>query len=45
LLAPAWCSSKWNILNGIERELARRGSRQGKLAGTTFLQKEAMYAV
>jgi radical SAM protein (TIGR01212 family) len=45
LLAPAWCVSKWNILNGIERELARRGSRQGKLAGTTFLQKEAMYAV
>lgn len=30
LLAPAWCAKKWAILNGIERELARRGSRQGQ---------------
>ena len=44
LLAPAWCSQKWNILNGIEHELARRGSRQGKLAGENFLQKEKIYA-
>jgi uncharacterized protein len=29
LLAPAWCSWKWRVLNGIERELARRGARQG----------------
>lgn len=29
LLAPAWCSRKWRVLNGIERELFRRGSRQG----------------
>ncbi|MDD2914636.1 MAG: TIGR01212 family radical SAM protein [Gallionella sp.] len=29
LLAPEWCSQKWNVLNGIEHELARRGSRQG----------------
>ncbi len=29
LLAPTWCSRKWRILNGIEAELARRGSRQG----------------
>lgn len=33
LLAPDWCSQKWNILNGIERELARRGHRQGRFAG------------
>jgi radical SAM protein (TIGR01212 family) len=30
LLAPAWCSKKWAVLNGIERELARRGARQGQ---------------
>ena len=29
LLAPEWCSQKWNILNGIEFELKRRGHRQG----------------
>lgn len=29
LLAPAWCGTKWQVLNGIERELARRGTRQG----------------
>ncbi len=29
LLAPNWCAQKWAILNGIEFELARRGSRQG----------------
>ena len=29
LLAPEWCSQKWAILNGIEKELARRGSYQG----------------
>ena len=29
LLAPAWCSRKWAVLNGIENELKRRGSRQG----------------
>jgi len=33
LLAPDWCSKKWIVLNGIERELTRRGSRQGALAG------------
>jgi hypothetical protein len=30
LLAPAWCNWKWRVLNGIERELARRGTRQGR---------------
>jgi uncharacterized protein len=29
LLAPAWCAHKWNVLNGIERELAVRGRCQG----------------
>ncbi|MDD3516779.1 MAG: TIGR01212 family radical SAM protein [Chromatiales bacterium] len=29
LLAPAWCAGKWQVLNAIERELARRGARQG----------------
>jgi len=32
LLAPAWCSRKWVVLNGIEAELRRRGSAQGRLA-------------
>lgn len=33
LLAPAWCNWKWRVLNGIEHELARRGSYQGRLRG------------
>jgi len=32
LLAPDWCSKKWAVLNGIENELLRRGSRQGMRA-------------
>ena len=32
LLAPAWCTKKWAVLNGIENELARRGTRQGDYA-------------
>lgn len=39
LLAPEWCSQKWNLLNGIELELARRGHRQGCLAGTPRVDK------
>jgi radical SAM protein (TIGR01212 family) len=31
LLAPGWCQHKWIVLNGIENELRRRGSRQGAL--------------
>jgi radical SAM protein (TIGR01212 family) len=31
LLAPEWCSKKWMVLNGIERELQQRGTRQGKV--------------
>ncbi len=33
LLSPQWCNWKWRVLNGIEQELARRGSRQGCLRG------------
>jgi uncharacterized protein len=29
LLAPAWCSQKWAVLNAIEAELHRRGTHQG----------------
>jgi uncharacterized protein len=29
LLAPDWCTKKWDVLNGIEAELRRRGTRQG----------------
>jgi radical SAM protein (TIGR01212 family) len=36
LLAPAWCARKWDVLNGIADELARRGSRQGLRAGQTW---------
>jgi hypothetical protein len=38
LLAPGWCAKKWLVLNGIEAELARRGSFQGaRLAAGTLL--------
>lgn len=29
LLAPKWCSQKWNVLNGISAELELRGHSQG----------------
>ena len=29
LLAPAWCSQKWKVLNAIENELKKRGTCQG----------------
>lgn len=32
LLDPAWCRHKWLVLNAIEAELRRRGSRQGTRA-------------
>lgn len=35
LLAPSWCSRKWSVLNAIEAELRRRGTRQGSRAGAT----------
>lgn len=33
LIAPDWCTQKWNVLNGIERELNRRNTHQGSRAG------------
>ena len=30
LLAPAWCSTKWPVVNAIVAELRRRDSRQGQ---------------
>jgi hypothetical protein len=44
LLAPSWCSQKWNILNGIERELQRRGHRQGEFAVLSPAKEEILYA-
>lgn len=44
LLAPEWCSQKWNVLNGIERELARRGHRQGCLAGKPWIKENILDA-
>lgn len=40
LLAPAWCSQKWNVLNGIEAELRRRKHRQGQFAQHHHTAKE-----
>ena len=44
LLAPSWCTQKWNILNGIESELKRRGHRQGELARPSLAREEILYA-
>lgn len=33
LLTPGWCNWKWRVLNGIEQELARRGTCQGSEGG------------
>ncbi|MBU1190135.1 MAG: TIGR01212 family radical SAM protein [Gammaproteobacteria bacterium] len=37
LLAPAWCSRKWQVLNGIERELAQRATCASPQPATTYL--------
>jgi radical SAM superfamily enzyme len=29
LLVPQWSLNKWEVLNAIDAEMARRGSRQG----------------
>lgn len=44
LLAPAWCGQKWNVLNGIERELRLRGTRQGCRAGMVPVAGARQYA-
>jgi uncharacterized protein len=41
LLAPNWCSQKWNILNGITQELRIRDTRQGLRAGKAYPYPEA----
>lgn len=43
LLAPEWCSQKWNILNGIEKELRQRGTRQSSRAGVDHIIKDMQY--
>ena len=43
LLAPEWCSQKWNVLNGIEKELRQRGTRQSSRAGDTHVVKDRQY--
>jgi uncharacterized protein len=40
LLAPAWCARKWNVLNAIEAELRRRGTRQGSVIGPSTPLKD-----
>lgn len=40
LLAPAWCARKWRVLNGIEAELARRGSFQGSRRVATTMRQQ-----
>ncbi len=42
LLAPDWCAKKWAVLNGIEAELRRRGTRQG---GRSAEEESAQCAV
>lgn len=44
LLAPEWCSKKWTVLNGIERELRQRGTYQGSRAATAETTEEIHYA-
>jgi radical SAM protein (TIGR01212 family) len=39
LLTPQWCEWKWRVLNGIEQELLRRGSIQGK-SGKDFTYRQ-----
>lgn len=36
LLAPDWCARKWDVLNGLTRELEKRGTRQGARAGLAW---------
>jgi len=43
LLAPAWCSQKWNVLNGIEQELRRRDTHQGSRAGKKHIHEELQH--
>lgn len=42
LLAPAWCTAKWSVLNGIENELRERGTYQGYRVDMKPLMKQGM---
>ncbi len=42
LLAPAWCSQKWNVLNGIEAELRQRQQYQGQFAHSRHRKQEGI---
>lgn len=44
LLAPSWCSQKWNVLNGIEQALRLRDSRQGFHVGKSY-KKEPLLSL
>ncbi|NCA70418.1 MAG: TIGR01212 family radical SAM protein [Sphingobacteriia bacterium] len=44
LLAPQWCGRKWAVLNAIEAELHRRGTRQGDQAVHSALHQLASTA-
>ncbi|MEN8213468.1 MAG: TIGR01212 family radical SAM protein [Pseudomonadota bacterium] len=44
LLNPMWCSKKWAVLNAVESELVRRGSRQG-MGGLSLNQQEPVRSV
>ncbi len=41
LLAPLWSLNKWEVLNAIDAELARRGTRQGDGQVAGGLRQEA----
>ncbi len=41
LLAPLWSLKKWEVLNAIDAEFARRGSRQGVHFGTDAVGHDA----
>jgi uncharacterized protein len=44
LLAPTWCACKWAVLNRIEAELYRRGTRQGERSTSPALPRLARTA-
>ncbi|HYN77344.1 MAG TPA: TIGR01212 family radical SAM protein [Lamprocystis sp. (in: g-proteobacteria)] len=44
LLAPDWCAKKWAVLNAIEAELYRRGTRQGERCAPAPLPRLACTA-
>lgn len=45
LLAPAWCSKKWTVINGIETFLKSRGTRQGQRTSTRCAVTDREFAL